>query len=130
MKHIRSYLDKNSIVVKLLDKTEETYNFIKNYLHVVDFNSYIDNDNLYQVAAYRGNELIGLRIFRMKDGKIHLNYSAVVESERGKNINKLMFDKINEIALENNVSVITSNVRTSNTSSYNSLIKSGFEVNK
>lgn len=40
-----------------------------------------------------------------------------------------MFDKIYEIALDNNVTVITSNVRESNKSSFNSLIKSGFEVN-
>lgn len=131
--HIKNFNEHNinniDIIVKLEQKNIDTYNFIKKYLNIIDYIDYINNDNLYQVVAYKNNKFVGLRIFKMKDNKIHLNYSAVIESERGNNINQLMFKKIEDIAINNNINLITSNVRKNNIASINSLLKSGFNIN-
>lgn len=119
----------NDIIIKQEEKTEETYNFIKQYLDVMEFDSYINNNNLYQVVVRYVDSIIGIRIFKMENGKIHLNYSAVSPKERNKGLNKRMLDEIENIAHLNNVNVITSNVRESNISSLKSLIGSGFQIN-
>ena len=120
----------SDIIIKQEEKTNETYDFIKQYLDVIDFDSYINNHNLYQVVARYDNSIIGIRIFRMNDGKIHLNYSAVIPEFRNKGLNKKMFNEIEKIGILNNVNIITSNVRESNISSLKSLLGSGFQINK
>lgn len=118
-----------SVDVRLIDKDQLTYDFISQHLNVIGYDEYINNENLYQVGAFLEGVLIGIRIFRMKDGKIHLNYSAVLNEFRGQGINTIMYSKIEEIAIEMGVNIITSNVRESNKSSLNSLLKCGFSIN-
>lgn len=140
-KHIQSFRDFNEnlnisdvsdsdILIKREEKTKETYDFIKQYLDVIEFDNYINNNNLYQVVARYNNLIIGIRIFKMSDGKIHLNYSAVIPEFRNKGLNKKMFNVIEKIGISNEVSVITSNVRESNIKSLKSLLGSGFQINK
>lgn len=138
-KHIQGFIrfnenlnmsDVSDIIIKQEEKTNETYEFINQYLDVIDFDSYINNNNLYQVVARYDNSIIGIRIFRMNDGKIHLNYSAVIPEFRNKGLNKKMFNEIEKIGISNNVNIITSNVRESNISSLKSLLGSGFQINK
>jgi len=119
----------NPIQIKLEDKSLETWNFIKQYLDVLDFNTYMENSNLYQVVARSLDDIVGVSIFKMKDGKIHINYSAVVEEKRSRGLNVEMTSEIEKIAKENNVEVITTNVRESNPASINSYLKSGFKIN-
>jgi ribosomal protein S18 acetylase RimI-like enzyme len=120
----------NTILVKLVDKNKSVYDFISRYLKVIPFDDYINNKNLYQIGILKNNDLIGIRVFKMIDHKIHLNYSVVIEHERNKGINKEMFKAIEEIAIKNNITIITSNVRKSNTYSLKSLLSSGFSVNE
>jgi ribosomal protein S18 acetylase RimI-like enzyme len=120
----------NDIFIKIEDKNKDTYNFISKYLDVISFNDYISNDNLYQAVARKGDEIVGVRIFRMKDGKIHLNYSAITERERNKGLNRKLLKVIEDFAIKNGVNIMTSNVRKSNLSSLNSLLKSDFIINK
>ena len=128
MKYLKSFNESNSSV-RLIDKDQTTYDFISSYLNVISYDDYIVNDNLYQVGYFINDELVGLRIFRMLDGKIHLNYSVVSEDYRGGGLNVEMFKKIEEIGRSNVVSLITSNVRESNVSSLKSLLKCGFSIN-
>ena len=128
MKYLKSFNESNSSV-RLIDKDQTTYDFISSYLNVISYDDYIVNDNLYQVGCFINDELVGLRIFRMLDGKIHLNYSVVSEDYRGGGLNVEMFKKIEEIGRSNGVSLITSNVRESNVSSLKSLLKCGFSIN-
>ena len=127
-KYSKSFNESNSSV-RLIDKDQTTYDFISSYLNVISYDDYITNQNLYQVGYFINDELVGLRIFRMLDGKIHLNYSAVSEDYRGGGLNVEMFKKIEEIGRSNGVSLITSNVRESNVSSLKSLLKCGFNIN-
>lgn len=129
MKYLKLFEAFEDFQVSGCDKSKESYDFISKYLHLIPFDDYISNDNLYQVCCYHLGELIGVRIFRMKDSKIHLNYSAVDERFRGKGINSLLFDQVLKVAKSNGVQVITSNVRQSNKSSLKSLLKSGFQIN-
>jgi len=119
----------NPIKIKLEDKSLETWNFTKKFLDVLDFNTYMENSNLYQVVARSLDDIVGVSIFKMKDGKIHINYSAVVEEKRSRGLNVEMTSEIEKIAKENNVEVITTNVRESNPASINSYLKSGFKIN-
>jgi len=119
----------NPIKIKLEDKSLETWNFTKKFLDVLDFNTYMENSNLYQVVARSLDDIVGVSIFKMKDGKIHINYSAVVEEKRSRGLNVEMTSEIEKIAKENNVDVITTNVRESNPASINSYLKSGFKIN-
>lgn len=139
--HIKSFLEHteksnisvvsdSDILIKQEEKTKETYDFIKKYLDVIEFDNYINNNNLYQVVVRYNNLIIGIRIFRMSDGKIHLNYSAVIPKFRNKGLNKKMFNEIEKIGISNNVNIITSNVRESNIKSLKSLLGSGFQINK
>jgi ribosomal protein S18 acetylase RimI-like enzyme len=128
MKYLKSFNESNSSV-RLIDKDQTTYDFISSYLNVISYDDYITNQNLYQVGYFINDELVGLRIFRMKDGKIHLNYSAVSEDYRGGGLNVEMFKKIEDIGRSNGVSLITSNVREINVSSLKSLLKCGFNIN-
>lgn len=129
MRHLKLFENFEQIEVSLCDKSRESYDFVTKYLNIIPFEDYISNDNLYQVCCYNSGELIGVRIFRMKDSKIHLNYSAVDERFRGRGINSLLFDEILKVAKSNGVTIITSNVRQSNKSSLQSLLKSGFQIN-
>ena len=101
MKYLKSFNESNSSV-RLIDKDQTTYDFISSYLNVISFRDYIVNDNLYQVGCFINDELVGLRIFRMLDGKIHLNYSFVSEDYRGGGLNVEMFKKIEEKLKEKN----------------------------
>ena len=129
MKYLRRFNESNSLVVSQCDKSEDSWNFISKFINVIPLEDYLNNINLYQVCALDGDKLVGLRIFRMKDGKIHLNYSAVDPDYRNKGLNQKMFEKILEIAKKQGVSLITSNVRQSNSKSIKSLLKSGFSIN-
>lgn len=129
MLYLKYFESKENITICACEKSEKTYNFVSDYLSLMPYEDYINNDNLYQVCCYKNDLLIGVRIFRMKEGKIHLNYSAVKKEFRNRGVNKMMFDKIKEIAIENNVSLITSNVRESNISSIKSLLSCGFKIN-
>jgi GNAT superfamily N-acetyltransferase len=131
MKYLKKYNESNTseFICKEVDKSKECWDFISRYLNVISYNDYIINDNLYQVGIFLNGEMVGLRIFRMKDGKIHLNYSAVIELYRGKGLNVQMFKKIEDIGRSNGVTMITSNVRFSNKSSLNSLLRCGFSIN-
>lgn len=128
MKYLKRFNESNSSV-RLLDKDQTTYDFISSYLDVISYRDYITNQNLYQVGYFINDELVGLRIFRMLDGKIHLNYSAVSDKFRGSGINSIMYLEIEKIGRYNGVSLITSNVRESNVSSLKSLLKCGFSIN-
>jgi ribosomal protein S18 acetylase RimI-like enzyme len=128
MKYLKRFNESNSSV-RLLDKDQTTYDFISSYLDVISYRDYITNQNLYQVGYFINDELVGLRIFRMLDGKIHLNYSAVSDKFRGSGINSIMYLEIEKIGRSNGVSLITSNVRESNVSSLKSLLKCGFSIN-
>jgi len=128
MKYLKSFNESNTSV-RLIDKDQTTYDFISSYLNVISYDDYITNQNLYQVGYFINDELVGLRIFRMLDGKIHLNYSAVSEEFRGSEINSIMYLEIEKIGRSNGVSLITSNVRESNVSSLKSLLKCGFNIN-
>lgn len=131
MKYIRNFkiFESSNIVIRNCEKSLITYEFMSKYLDIIDYDAYINNDNLYQVAAYDNYEIIGLSIYRMKDGKIHMNYSAISPDYRNKGINKLLKLKIIEIGKSNNCSIITVNVRESNIQSLRSLQSSGFVIN-
>lgn len=133
MKTIKSFLEHNisdDIIIELEEKTKETYDFIKKFLDVIAFDNYMSNKNLYQVVVRYNNSIIGIRIFRMADGKIHLNYSAVDPEFRNRGLNKKMLNEIEKIAISNGINIMTSNVRESNISSLRSLLGSGFQINK
>ena len=118
-----------NIKYSLCDKSKETYDFVASEFEILPYDKYISNDNLYQVCCYIDNKLIGVRIFLMKNSKIHLNYTVVSGSYRNIGINRKMFDVVFDVANKNNISVITSNVRESNKASIKSLLASGFELN-
>ena len=130
MKHLRRFNESfDSIEIVQCDKSRESYDFVAKQLDILDYDVYINNENLYQICAYDNDKLVGVSIFRMKDGKIHMNYSSVDESYRNQGINKKMKLKIIEIGKENGCTVITSNVRQSNLSSLKSQQAVGFKVN-
>lgn len=111
------------------DKSKESYNFVSKHLDMIDYESYINNENLYQICVYDKDKLVGVSIFRMKDGKIHMNYSSVDVDYRNKGINKKMKMKIIDIGRKNDCSIITSNVRASNLASLKSQLDVGFQIN-
>ena len=120
---------KNIEVVRC-QKNEDSYHFLEKHLkNIISKNDYINNENLFQVCGYDGGKLISVRCFKMKDNKIHLNYSAVDENYRKFGINQRMFNLIKQIAQKNDIHLITVNVRGSNKDSLNSLLKSGFQIN-
>lgn len=131
MKYIKK-LNENkldNLSIEISDKSKEIYDFISSYLNLIDFESYFNNENLYNIAVYDQQKIIAANIFRMKDGKIHLNYSAVNPNYRNIGVNKLMKKYIVKFAKQNNCSVITANVRKSNIKSLKSLLNSGFNIN-
>jgi len=130
MKYLRKFNESiDNIKVVECDKSKETYDFVAKYLDILDFDVYINNENLYQVCVYDGDKLIGVSIFRMKDGKIHMNYGVVDPEYRNQGINKKMKLRIIEIGRENGCTVITSNVRQSNIASLKSQQSLGFKIN-
>ena len=111
-------------------KNEDSYHFLESHLKsIISKYDYINNENLFQVCAFDNKKLVGVRCFRMKDGKLHLNYSVVDSGYRKIGINQRMFNLIKNIAEKNDIQLITVNVRESNKESLNSLLKSGFQIN-
>jgi ribosomal protein S18 acetylase RimI-like enzyme len=130
MRYLRRFNESfDNIEIVQCDKSRESYDFVAKNLDILDYDAYINNENLYQICAYDNDKLVGVSIFRMKDGKIHMNYSSVDEAYRNQGINKKMKLKIIEIGRENGCTVITSNVRQSNLSSLKSQQAVGFKVN-
>ena len=130
MRYLRRFNESvNNIKIVECDKSRESYDFVAKYLEILDYDAYINNENLYQICAYDDNKLVGVSIFRMKDGKIHMNYSSVDDAYRNMGINKKMKLKIIEIGKENGCTVITSNVRQSNLASLKSQQSVGFKIN-
>ena len=72
--------------------------------------------------------IVGLRIFKILEDKIHLTYTAVEVPYRGYGINHMMLEIIEGVAKELEIDTITSNVRESNIASLRSLEKSGFKA--
>jgi ribosomal protein S18 acetylase RimI-like enzyme len=115
------------IICKPVTKTIEGYNFINQYLDILfDTDEYLTNPILNQVIATKNDIVVGVRIFRINEGFIHLSYTAVLPEERGKGINHLMLLEIERISLNRDIDKITSSARISNYASNRSLIKSGF----
>jgi ribosomal protein S18 acetylase RimI-like enzyme len=114
-----------------VDKSEESYQFMDNYLSpLIGYDDYIKNVNLYQIGAFDGENMVGLIIFRMKDGKIHINYTAVAPEYRKMGINARLLSEMEKVAKYNNVALITANVRESNVSSIRSFVLSGYTINQ
>lgn len=141
MKHLKKFnyfkenVNNQNVTVKIEDKNTESFNFISKFFnfkknHPYFFEDYTNNQNLYQSVARKGNKIIGVRIFKMENGRIHLYYTAVDDNERNKGINRKLLKEIETFGKKNNVNLITSNVRESNLASLNSLLKSGFQINK
>jgi len=128
MRYLREF---NEVNIKIVEckKSKKSYDFVEKYLDIIDYESYINNENLYQICAYDNEKLIGVSIFKMKDRKIHMNYSSVDELYRNKGINKKMKLKIIEIGRRNECIIITSNVRQSNIPSLRSQQSIGFKIN-
>ena len=115
------------IICKTVTKTIEGYNFISQYLDILfDTDEYLTNPILNQIIATKNDILVGVRIFRINEGFIHLSYTAVLPEERGKGINHMMLLEIERIALNRDIDKITSSARISNYASNRSLVKSGF----
>ena len=107
MRYLRRFNESfDNIEIVQCDKSRESYDFVAKHLDILDFDSYINNENLYQICAYDNDKLVGVSIFRMKDGKIHMNYSSVDETYRNQGINKKMKLKIMRL-VENGCPVIT-----------------------
>jgi predicted acetyltransferase len=115
------------LTCKPVIKSDDYYNFINQYLDIqFDIEEYLTNQTINQIIATKSNNLIGVRMFRINDGFIHLSYTAVIPEERGKSINHQMLLQIEKIALDKGINKITSTARISNYASNRSLIKSGF----
>jgi predicted acetyltransferase len=72
--------------------------------------------------------LVGVSVFFIENGNLHLNYTAVSKNHRNIGINKLMKKELISYAKGKNISKITANVRESNIFSVKSLISSGFKL--
>jgi ribosomal protein S18 acetylase RimI-like enzyme len=129
MKYLKEYNSYSNISYKFCDKSKESYEFISKYLDVIDYDSYISNDNLYQICGHENDELISISIFKLLDGKAHINYSAVKDEYRNKGISKEMRNKIIDFLKKNNCKLVTSNVKKSNINSIKSLLSTGFKIN-
>jgi|688.fasta_scaffold50609_4 hypothetical protein len=115
------------IVSRPSPKDESGYNFIKQYLDIKFFlEEYLTTQELNQVIATCGEDLVGVRMFRILENSIHCSYTAVKMEQRGKSINHMMLLEIEKIAKIHNITKITSSARISNYPSKRSLEKSGF----
>lgn len=130
LKYIKFLESLKDINIIQSPKTDDSYHFLESHLKsIISKEDYINNESLLQVCAFFDKKLVGVRCFRMKDGKIHLNYSAVDVDYRKTGINQGMFNTIRNIAEKNDIQLITVNVRESNVNSLKSLLKSGFQIN-
>lgn len=129
MIHLQLFEEFSNITIKECPKSKEAYDLVEKYLNPIKFESYINNEDLYQICAYDGDSLVGVSIFRMKDGKMHITYDVVDESHRNMGINRKMKLRVIEIAKENGCTLITANVRESNLVSLKSHQNLGFKIN-
>jgi len=111
------------------NKTKESYMFLSNYLDVIDIKSFLNNDNLHQICVTDNDKLIAVSIFKIKNNKIHLNYTAIHKDYRRIKLNTKLKTIIINIAKQNNCKLITSNIRISNNASIKSHLKIGFKIN-
>lgn len=121
--------------ISIEDKSDEHYNFLSNYFKLpFTLEEFTNNDKIYIVTSRirtrsKTNELIGVSLFKMSDGKIHLNYTVVDEKFRNTGVNTNIKEYIIKFANDNNISLITTNVRNSNTYSLKTFLNSGFKIN-
>ena len=113
--------------IGLGEKCPISFDFINRFINVsITLEDYLSNPLMKQVITYDKDKIVGLRIFRILEDKIHLTYTAVEVPYRGNGINHMMLEIIEGVAKELNIDTITSNVRVSNIASLRSLEKSGF----
>ena len=115
--------------IGLGEKCPISFDFINRFINVsISLDDYLHSPNIKQVITYDKDMIVGLRIFKILEDKIHLTYTAVEVPYRGYGINHMMLEIIEGVAKELEIDTITSNVRESNIASLRSLEKSGFKA--
>ena len=113
--------------IGLGEKCPISFDFINRFINVsISLDDYLHSPNMKQVITYDSDKIVGLRIFKILEDKIHLTYTAVEVPYRGYGINHMMLEIIEGVAKDLGIDTITSNVRESNIASLRSLEKSGF----
>jgi ribosomal protein S18 acetylase RimI-like enzyme len=116
--------------ISIENRSNEHYSFLKKYFDIpFSFVEYINNNNIYIITVRIKDELIGVELFRMKDNKIHLTYTLIEEEYRNKGINTNIKKAVINFAKNNNVNLITANVRKSNMHSLKTFLSTGFKIN-
>ena len=115
--------------IGLGEKCPISFDFINRFINVsISLDDYLHSPNMKQVITYDSDKIVGLRIFKILEDKIHLTYTAVEVPYRGYGINHMMLEIIEGVAKDLGIDTITSNVRESNIASLRSLEKSGFKA--
>ena len=115
--------------IGLGEKCPISFDFINRFINVsISLDDYLHSPNMKQVITYDSDKIVGLRIFKILEDKIHLTYTAVEVPYRGYGINHMMLEIIEGMAKDLGINTITSNVRESNVASLRSLEKSGFKA--
>lgn len=132
MKTFNQFVNESNtnFVISFENKSIEHYNFLNKFFTMTfDLQQFLNNDKIYIVVAKENNKLIGVSLFRMDNNKIHMNYTVVDPTYRNKGINKKIKQFIINFAKNNNVILITANVRKSNDYSIKSFLSCGFLIN-
>ena len=81
------------------EKCPISYDFINRFINVsITLEDYLDNPLMKQVITYDKDMIVGLRIFKILEDKIHLTYTAVEVPYRGFGINHMMLEIIEGVA--------------------------------
>ncbi len=114
--------------IGLGEKCPISFDFINRFINVsISLEDYLHSPNMKQIITYDKDKIVGLRIFKILEDKIHLTYTAVEVPYRGYGINHMMLEIIEGVSKDLGIDTITSNVRESNIASLRSLEKSGFK---
>jgi len=121
----------DNVIIKKEPKTLDTFTFAHEHFKAIAPDYYFFRKTLHQVVAYKNNEIIGMRIFKVrpKSKQILLCWAIVAKDERNKDINKMMFEEIEKFGKSIGIRTFISNIREHNIASLKSLLGSGFIIN-
>jgi len=147
MRHIKLFENFEQLKVSISKKTDENWQLIKNEFPdiPITLEQYLERPHILMCEARIGDELVGASIFVVKDFKanvneiaipedidyklprVHMNYTAILETHRKSGIGKAIKLAVVEYCESIGAGIVTANIRVDNIASQKLSLSCGWQ---
>jgi GNAT superfamily N-acetyltransferase len=127
------FVNNKQIKIYEKEKTLEIFNLLNNYFNVfIPFDDFKSDDNIVVFTMDIDDVMIGITLIKIYKNakKVKIVFTLILEEYRGKGYNKLLLEKVEEYAKNNEFNYLIAHVRENNISSLRSFLNYGFKKSK